>query len=365
MNTKRNQGPWTHRWLVRLFTLLLGVLIYWLLGFVVDDIGSLPGPDFSLLEQQQLDASLAETSKELATQIEETQRQIQDQQARQSTLRDSTDNSQRTMNQLLDFQRLNLQHGATLSDEERQALAESQRLFLQNQQQYQQLNQQIVTLNEDLRGLQEQQRSNQTQLDQARQPIQQQYYELLEEHNLKVAGYKLAFLLPLLLIGVVLYLKYRSGTYGMLIYAFGAAVLIKVGFVMHEYFPARYVKYVLILATLAVALRILIYLLHMVAHPKSDWLNKQYREAYEAFLCPICAHPIRRGPLKYMAWTRRSIRHLAVPAGTADMVDEPYTCPACATPLYVTCQACKKIRPALLPACENCGQVTDVVAPAS
>ncbi len=131
---------------------------------------------------------------------------------------------------------------------------------------------------------------------------------------------------------------------------------------MHEYFPARYFKYVLILAMLAGALRVLVYLLHMVAFPNTDWLVKPYREAYEAFLCPVCGHPIRRGPLKYLSWTRRSIRKLSAVRGTTgEPAEEPYTCPACCTVLYEPCTACGKVRHALLPACEKCGNRISIV----
>ena len=61
--------------------------------------------------------------------------------------------------------------------------------------------------------------------------------------------------------------------------------------VMRQYFPSRYFNYALILAALTIVLQILIHLVRMVASPKTDWLLKQYREAYEAFLCPMCSYP--------------------------------------------------------------------------
>lgn len=115
-----------------------------------------------------------------------------------------------------------------------------------------------------------------------------------------MAGLKLVVLIPLLVVAVMLFLKLRSGLYVPTVYAFGIAVLVKVGSVIHDYSRARYFNGVLILAALATALRVLLYLLRMVAFPKKEWLLKQYREAYEAFPCPICSYPIRRGPLKYM-----------------------------------------------------------------
>jgi len=363
MRSESNTGPWTHRWLIILFTFLLGMLFYWLLGFVVSDIGSWEGPQFAELESTQLDPALVEQAKVLKQQIAETERQIQQLESRQRILRDSTTSSQTTMNQLLDLQRLNLQRGVTPTDAERDALSESEHLFLANQRKYQQLNEQIATLSDQLRISNEDQRTNEEELKTARQPIWNEFNQQRERHRLMIAAWKLAFLTPLLLVAVVLYVRQRSGTYWAVVYAFGSAVLLKVGLVMHEYFPARYFKYVLILVTLAVTLRALVYLLRMVAYPKQQWLVKQYREAYESFLCPICSHPIRRGPLKYLSWTRRSIRRLSPQISTVGVADEPYTCPACSTTLYEKCESCSAVRHALLPACEHCGSVKRISAP--
>jgi len=96
----------------------------------------------------------------------------------------------------------------------------------------------------------------------------------------------------------------------------------------------------------------------MVAFPKTDWLLKQYREAYEAFLCPMCSYPIRRGPLKYMSWTRRTIKKMtAQAAASGNVADEPYVCPMCSTRLYEECENCRAVRHSLLPSCQKCGQL--------
>jgi hypothetical protein len=98
-------------------------------------------------------------------------------------------------------------------------------------------------------------------------------------------------------------------------------------------------------------------LIRQVVRPKSDWLVRQYREAYERFLCPVCEYPIRRGPLKYLFWTRRTAKKLPVVqlADADDKPDGPYTCPICATKLFEECPSCHAQRHALLPACEHCG----------
>src|SRR6266542_2515816 len=336
----RNKGPWIHRFLTIFFTLIFAVLWFWLLGFVVDDIGTWPGPSYAELEQRRLDPALVTQADALQRQIADTERRIIQQKARQELLRDSTVNSQTTMNQLLEFQRSSLAKNLAPSADERRALADSQQRFLANQSQYQILNEQIVQLNEELRGQKARQQQVTDALDRLRVPIQKEFERLQRRHDLKIAGFKLSVLIPLLFVGVLLFRKYRGGPYAPIVYAFGGIVLLKVGLVMHQYFPSRYFKYLLVLTAIALVLQVLLYLIRMVAFPKKDWLLKQYREAYEAFVCPICSYPIRRGPLKYMVWTRRTIRKMTPPPAIAGDAEEPYVCPMCSTRLYGECANC-------------------------
>src|SRR5262249_45816251 len=319
------KGPWMHRFLVHLFTVVLTVLIYWLLGFIVDDIGTAPGPDYAKLEERLLDQTLVKRSRNLQAKSADVNRQIRDQRARQSILADSTASSEKTMNQLLEIQKLALQKDVTPGPDELKSLENSKELFLDNQKRYQVLNEEIARLNNDLQDLDEERRVVEQELDEKRKPVQREWEDEQRAHDLKMAGLKLAALAPLMVAAAWLFLKKRGGLYAPLIYAFGIALLIKVALVMHQYFPSRYFKYILILACLAAVVRILVYLLKMIAYPKKDWLLKQYREAYEAFFCPICNYPIRRGPLKFMFWSRRSIRKLAIPPVSQNGADEPYT----------------------------------------
>jgi len=60
------KGPWIHRFSIRLFTLFLAVLVYWVLGFLVQDIESIQGPSYTDIEQRHVDPALVETQKTLA-----------------------------------------------------------------------------------------------------------------------------------------------------------------------------------------------------------------------------------------------------------------------------------------------------------
>jgi predicted RNA-binding Zn-ribbon protein involved in translation (DUF1610 family) len=139
-----------------------------------------------------------------------------------------------------------------------------------------------------------------------------------------------------------------------LLLAFAGATLLKVGLVIHEYFPYGFSKYVLTIALLLVVGRVLVYLIRTIAFPKLSGLLKQYREAYERFLCPVCEYPIRIGPRRFLYWTRRTVNKLVVPS-EAEGKEECYTCPACGSQLFEECASCHRIRHALLPHCAHCG----------
>jgi len=106
---RQNKGPWILRFLIALFSVVAGILCFWLLGFVVDDIVSWPGPSYEKLEKRLLDQAVVKQRVVLGQQISDTRRKISNQNKRQELLRDSTDSSQTTMNQLLVFQKANLE----------------------------------------------------------------------------------------------------------------------------------------------------------------------------------------------------------------------------------------------------------------
>jgi hypothetical protein len=350
---RERRGTWWQRFLIWTFSVALALLFYWLLGFVLQDIGNLPGPDREELEAEQLDPALRTTADRLNSELAEVKRQIENEERRQRLLRDSTESSQKTLNQLLELQRMSLEQKTALPAEQQQALAESQRLFIDNQKKDQELNESLAALYERQSGVTDQQRENDAKLNQAQVPLRIEYDERTRQHRLKVAAIKIGVLTPLLILGGYLFGRFRNSAYAPMMYAFGVAVLAKTFLVMHEYFPREYFRYILILSALAVIGWLLARLLSIVARPTRDARLKQYREAYEAFLCPLCQYPIRRGPLKFMAWTPRSLRRASKPL--AGVSDEPYTCPSCATALYEKCPSCGATRHALLPACEHCG----------
>ena len=65
LDHSRNKGPLIHRFLTMLFTAILAILCFWLLGFVVDDIGMWPGPVYAELEVRRLDQNVVKSADDV------------------------------------------------------------------------------------------------------------------------------------------------------------------------------------------------------------------------------------------------------------------------------------------------------------
>jgi len=358
MKENTTRGTWGVRLLIRLFTVLLGVLVYWLLGFLVEDIESIKGPDYSEIEHRHVDPALLTKKEQLDRQIADVEREAANKREEQHLIGDSAQNLQLTINQLLELQKLSIQKDVSLPETEKGSLSASLARFLDDQKSYQELNRDIGRLASRKNQLDEERRRVDEQIANQRKPAQQDYDKQVEAHHLKLAFYQLLILVPLLLVSASLVLKKRASLYFPLFLAFAGATLIKVALVVHEYFPSRYFKYILIVLLMGVVARLLVHFIRTVAFPKKDWLMRQYREAYERFLCPVCEYPIRTGPRKYLYWTRRTV-HKVLPQGESTGKDAPYVCPSCGTALFEVCPSCKEIRHSMLPHCEHCGAMNE------
>jgi len=359
MNTSSSpKGPWIHRFSIRLFTVILAVLVYWVLGFLVQDIESIQGPQYSEIEKKHVDQSLVEKKGSLIGEIAALDRSIANKRDEMRIVSDSSQNLQKTINQLIELQKLTVEKSVALPETEQTNLSESLGHFLESQKRYQEHNAELSAFTDRKRTLEAEKRDVEAQIQEQSQPAQAEYQGLLEKHNLRLAMFQLLILLPLLGIGAFLVIRKRGSIYFPLFLGFGAAVLLKASLVIHEYFPSRYFKYVLVIGLLFAVVKLMIYFIRVVAFPKAQWLTKQYREAYERFLCPVCEYPIRTGPRKYLFWTRRTVNKIILPKESEE--EKPYSCPACGTVLFDECSQCHGIRHALLPHCQHCNAEKEI-----
>lgn len=353
-NREKPRGTWIHRLAIRLFTLALAVLVFWVLGFVVDDIRSVPGPDHDAIEAKYIDHDLVVRRESLQDKIAELTRRIDNQKEKQQVLGDSSQNLQQTINQLVELRKLGIEKGIPFSETEQANFTDTLNLFLANQRNYQQLSQAISAMLTNKQNLVREKRRVEQSIAEQRQPAREEIRRLSQRHRLTLALWQLAILLPILVVASAVVIRKRGSIYFPLYLAVAAATLVKVALVAHEYFPSRYFKYIIIAVLLVVVARLLIHFIRTIAFPKTQWLIKQYREAYERFLCPVCEYPIRTGPRRYLFWTRRTVNRIVVPGEHGDR-EQVYSCPSCGESLFEECASCHQVRHTLLPNCMHCG----------
>jgi hypothetical protein len=182
--TPRAKGPWLSRLAVNLLTFVVGILIYWLLGFVVNDIGSVKGPSLDEVEKGHLSAVLVERDKSLTREITQTKRLVEKQNQKQKLLSQSSQGLQTTMGQLLELQKLSLEKNLALSTEQSESFNDSLEVFLSNQERFQTINEEIASLVETQQTLEDEQAEVQRKLETQRKPAREEYTHLLESHRL-------------------------------------------------------------------------------------------------------------------------------------------------------------------------------------
>src|SRR5688572_28339043 len=114
----KSKGPWLHRFAIHLFTMVLALLVFWVLGFLVEDIQTLPGPDYDVIEKKHLDSILVANRDSLYRNITDLTRQIENQTEKQRVVGNSSRNLQQTIDQLIELQKLGLEKNITASEAE-------------------------------------------------------------------------------------------------------------------------------------------------------------------------------------------------------------------------------------------------------
>jgi len=343
------KGSWGIRLFIAILGIILGILLFWLLGFITKDIGDLPGPGFAEMRKKYVDSTVDEKQKLLSEQVEVTEKQIGAINREQRILRDSSKNLQNTINQLA-----RAAGKFDSSVEITQIIKKSQAAFLEKQTKYEENNEKIFELTQQLNEKESDLAAVKKAIEKQEDAARKEYSGLRKKHRLKVAAIKLAVLLPIFIVVSILFLKRRSWAYRSIVWAAFIAAFVKIAFVVHEYFPREYFKYIAILVVIAIVLGILIRLIKRVVRPKKELLVKQYQQNYDKHVCPVCSKPIRTNQLAFSALSALRKKSSLVTEMQSETQQE-YSCPSCGTKLYEKCQNCEGIRHSLLPYCLSCG----------
>lgn len=360
----RKTAPGALRWTLYLLNALFTVLLVYLLGFMLQDIVHLEGPDRTAINKQFLTPSLPDQIDSLNEEIADLEAQIQRQKEIQDNLRRSMENARTTMQEMMSLYRLSLERGVNPGESEKEALSTSQQRFLDAQNRFEDANVRISQLDETKHLRQEELQAALEQRERELKPATEEYNRRMKWHNFKVACFKLALIVPLLLLSAFLFYRFRGRPMRPVFGAALVATFWKTGTVMLDRFPREFFKYIAILAAIAIVLAFLFWVVKRITRPPRSTLIDRFREAYVRHRCPICAHPILRGPLKHAILSRKKLHPPTAPGNepAGESEDPNYVCPSCGTRLYEPCENCRASRHSLLPFCAQCGQAKEVAA---
>lgn len=347
------RGSLGQRIVIGLLSLVFAVLFFWLLNFITQDIARRPGPDYGKVQDKYVEPSLFDQQRQIMEQIESVKDKLATQTRQRDLLRDSTQSLQTTINQLLSIQEQSIKSGTVLTEETRKHIDNSLPQFLENQKRYQDYNQEIADLTTQSNDLDKQLKILNRQINEQRQKGQAEYNELNQQYRLRTAAYQLLVVIPIFLVASWLFISYRTGFYGPLVWAAFWAVFVKLALIIHAYFPREYFKYIALAVILAIVVRLLVYLLKGLAKPRLAALLRQRRQSYSRSQCPVCGTHLLSAEVRR---TESFSGRVAAGMGGQDAsAESAYYCPDCGTALYGTCGPCGRIRHLLLPFCRHCG----------
>jgi hypothetical protein len=346
------RGSLGQRIVIGLLSLVFAVLFYWLLNFITQDIGRRPGPEYGKVQDKYVEPALLDQQRQIMQKIESVKDTLAAQTRQRDLLRDSTQSLQTTINQLLSIQEQSIKSGTALTEETRKHIDGSLPQFLENQKRYQGYNQEIADLSTQSNELDKQLKELNRTIEQQRTKGQAEYNDLYQRYRLRTAAYQLLVVIPIFLIASWLFISYRTGFWGPMVWATFWAVFIKLALIVHAYFPSKYFKYIALAVILAIVVRLLVYLMKGLTKPRLAALLKQRRQSYSRSQCPICGTHLLSAEIR----RTESLIGRGVVAGGQDAPSEAaYYCPDCGTALYGACGPCGRIRHLLLPFCRHCG----------
>ncbi len=351
---KKAKGTFWMRFSILLMAILFGVLVYWSVGFLLNDLRVIRMPDREAFFKEHTDKSLAIELDVLEAQLRDLEHRHDLLNQQRGFIKDSSATLKITVDNLFTFKNKNQQ---LISKEQFGSVLATLDKVIKIQDEFKTTADRYLQTTNEKYDLQKQIATLKKRIDEQNKNNQKIFSEMMRRHRIKTTIFKMVFLIPLVLACTLLLLKKRKSIYRLIYASAAIAIYIKTTLVIHDNFPSRYFKYILTIAMLALVGWGFTWLIRRLVKPKIDTLLKQYRQAYERFLCPVCEYPIRTGPRKYLYWTRRTVHKTALTgtSSSAPDVDAPYTCPACGTCLFEKCASCERICHSLLPNCEHCG----------
>lgn len=322
------KSPPFERARIALFAVVLGALVFLLLGWGVREIASVAGPRLVDFENKYVEPALVTGLAETDKQLRDIGFATEDDREHQRLLRESADRFAKTIDELRELAR---DKAASFGEAEQKRLAEAVELFLFNQKRDQEISETVTALAEQRATLTEKKRTDEERLALQRGAAQKKFERARIDHQAMLAGFQLGLFATLFGLMALVYFKLDAPLESPGFCAVGAAIFARMVY-DSRHFPG-WQRYLLPTVVLFVVARLIVRLVDAARYPKGDAALQKRSESYAKGHCPSCDAPFRE----------------------AAVVTKPEVCATCGTRLFEECPKCKAPRHALLPFCEHCG----------
>lgn len=350
---KKAKGTFWTRFILLFLATLFGLLIFWSAGFLLDDIRAKGRPNYSEFTDERTSKKMKQELESLKLKLAELDHQhnLIDQQ--RGFIKDSSQSLKITVDHLFNLQD---QGQGLISEAQFSQILATLDKIIKIQDTFKETAELYLKTTDERFELSKQIRILEKRIADEAEAIRKEYNKVLHNYQIKVAVIQLACLIPLTILCSVLWVKKRESIYRMIYRAAALAIYLKTFQVLQHNFPERHFKYIIVTVMLLLVSWGFVRLMRRQVKPHVETLLKQYKQAYERFLCPVCEYPIRTGPRQFLYWTRRTVHKTALAANaTASATEGPYCCPSCGTHLFEKCESCDKVCHSLLPNCQHCG----------
>lgn len=186
-------------------------------------------------------------------------------------------------------------------------------------------------LNQQIREKEVQQRAN-------REKGRKEYEWELKKYQSKVFFLRIGFILPVVALGIYLFLKAKRGKYAVLVYTYIFFTLVMALHMLAEYVWKTVHFYGVYLAGALIVGGTIMLAIRSIHKPNREKLLKSIKKMLAERRCPNCS------------W------RIEVKEGA------PYYCPSCGLAIYDKCSECEEIKYALLPYCSQCNHETAIAS---
>jgi len=222
--------------------------------------------------------------------------------------------------------------------EEDKKLEESKAGYTQKREEYL-LNRKLVSniqerineLNQKIYEKEAQQRGN-------REKGRKEYEWELRKYQSKVFFLRIGFILPVVALGIYLFLKAKRGKYAVLVYTYMFFALFMALHMLAEYVWKTVHLYGVYSAGALIVGATIVLAIRSIHKPSREKLLKSIKKMLAKNRCPNCR------------W------RIEAKEGT------PYYCPSCGLIIHDKCSECGEIRNALLPYCSHCNHETTITS---